>query len=630
MEYVNLEKQLSQLLLEDGLASTVPYNFRLKYTRRMYIVVDILTYICIAILIPHSFWFLIFWALFFLERIVILRYTKKKGSNWDPLFRVFMYVILFSGFNTARSVDELQGWLVIIILYACWDFIFGFGLRLHKKYFPILDVPSELSQPTSHESLINMLDTKLGHITILVILLFSIIHEFYTENHIDILLFLEGLILWYILIKYCFPGFRRLEKWEGTDEFIDYVTKFITQSFQVFFRWTVIVTPSIVVTSFLSFLSTELWVIINRPSLAQIIAICAILIIASFVIALLQAQKTLEANIHEIDFRKIEITKLAFTRIIDSNRNKSIYHRLLDSLQNLKNISSWKLNDYLFNSLRAKIAKEYNYRTLVSLLISTLLILPLSYILSAAIYLFLLPKDIVTEWTATESNWYISIQAPIDPQLLNLPNPFSVDSLEKEPTLRLAFFSTSIVISILLLQAGSSSKQLFKLIGLTTEKLETQLAVLMFFYWCTQEGYQVLDSPFPLHLARGNKFYTRFYTIWNCSLVIHNNLQNERLAQIAEEISKFQRSLYCIVFTTHSNFIQSLRSNASMRLIQWYDYGSEISTTEWLEMLERDDSKSENLSNPYWMIYNPRKNAFSTHKSLISAINYAEQPSFAN
>jgi len=166
-----------------------------------------------------------------------------------------------------------------------------------------------------------------------------------------------------------------------------------------------------------------------------------------------------------------------------------------------------------------------------------------------------IPEKAITAWTNTEGAVLataIDSEVALSTELTQLV-AVEWNSIFHEPVPKMALLGTSIMISLLLLDAGTKRDSILKLLGLTDNLIAQHFAVSLMYRWSTECDYQLIGSR--LVGLRSNNGIDGL----PCAFVLlEEAITPERMQQIAMELGEQRLSLrtyFAILFMDDQAFV---------------------------------------------------------------------------
>ena len=325
----------------------------------------------------------------------------------------------------------------------------------------------------------------------------------------------------------------------------------------------------------ITLVSEELWLVVAQLQLSRLLFVCGLLVLISLGFGYARVTRLINSMLSELTpSEDIDPLPLSLHLLLTQHRRLSNSFRgalgrvlsneslsvspapgYFKALVLLRDSSKWKFNAYTLQSIKSILTQDYSARAGISLMASSTLT---GLFIFCVLLLFLavtIPEKAITAWTNTEGAVLataIDSEVALSTELTQLV-AVEWNSIFHEPVPKMALLGTSIMISLLLLDAGTKRDSILKLLGLTDNLIAQHFAVSLMYRWSTECDYQLIGSR--LVGLRSNNGIDGL----PCAFVLlEEAITPERMQQIAMELGEQRLSLrtyFAILFMDDQAFV---------------------------------------------------------------------------
>lgn len=641
----NTTVAVGKTLIDEGLAPLLPYSYRLQYSKRISAARDFVAFLSVSFLLfrPGVFIFFVSWLLIaygaaFWDAYVSENTTQEYKSGWQRYYklldiefsRVFLLWLLFLAFGLSLLWPPFPfAALPIGIISACiWvstDLLYRINSHL----------PSELSQffqPIQTRSLVERLDTNTAKVIIAVSLLLQWI-LLYDAAIVGLIL---NAIFYVGIVFYFLPHISKPENWQAIDNALNNLARFLRQSLRTLTRWYILLAPGIIFGSFVTYLTDDLWLLVSRLSLSHVVVLFSLPLLGALVIGYRRAKTLTKDKVEINDYSDIDdLVRPAFTAIIENGHFHSSYFPLLEDLRTVKQNNAWQLNHHVWHEQKVKLIEEYQKRFAVSLIIAIALVLPVTFVLYALVYLIALPKEVLLTWlhlsesSAADWVWILndgaSLSVQLEAFLIGLQGAQFVNILD-EPIMKMATLGTSFTIALLVLETATRVDTLNNLMRLSENETLEHFSLLMFHHWLTHPDYQCIQPGWSLMRPFQTSKQVIYKTDYNFLIALVKPTASTRQMRIwgKEIVQENNSQLTCVIFMSPMTYLQ-MRPPFFRPLPTWvYFQRTFLPLKDRYHLLAQSDP--EHKSN-FW-VWNPHNDGLKRFEQVDEMMKYIESEEY--
>jgi hypothetical protein len=316
----------------------------------------------------------------------------------------------------------------------------------------------------------------------------------------------------------------------------------------------------------------------------------------------------------------------------DENRRDSLI--IWRELRDLAGRSKWKLNELILIELKEKLVQEYILRSAISLVISTVLAMIMTFFLAALFLMASIPESVLLRWSYMDPQdfetkplvWAINKDTPLESELESFFSSWYMpDVFANEPVPRVALLGSSFLVPLLLIQTASSPSTLCKLMGLTNEKVSEHVAVGLYYRWCVEPGFQELRSSLPIFVAA--RWFVSGGRGWNINynyrvIVFEKELPIVRMRLIARQILENQFEPHCILFMSLTTYLTEFYAASYLPRFVKYGRALDLPSSAWYEFAIHHDGDLASSADSMCWIWDPHRGKLVKFEKLESAVGY--------
>jgi hypothetical protein len=642
-----LEAELAYSLYDEELSELVPYRRRVRYAYTVQNFIDFLVYLAVSI-IPlgagSGGLALLFWIGFIILHLgwrqYVKRTTRAQQSNPAvPADGAVFTRLYFRIFFAACSMSLIESFVLlpsVIVIFAIFSVIFWWMVPMEPIRRPGL-------HRIESAFLLNLVDSQFGRFSIILLLALSLVNSFrvmVSNAYLDIgaIGLYIGLLVYYLFIaRFFFPFARCTNRWEFFGNLFEILMRIFRQTQRGIVSWVKILAPSLLVTSLLTLISGDLWLMVNHLPI-QVLLFFALMLIMFSTIALLMRAGPLTAE--EVNrFRSIgslEVTKSAFESMVSQGIQSLPHSDILEKLESLVKNSQWKLNENLFRRIKSQLAHEYGAQVAISLLVSSIMAILIGYLFFLVFYLVMVPESTVKYWVHSTGTinpaslaWSIDYTAQLRDEASRLVQGFDISVMASEPVPKMSLLSTAIIVSLFLFQISASSGKLLDFLGLTRAKVRVHLALLLAYWWCIEPDFQTIKPTLRFAgLSSKDKGWKDIMSAKFLFVICEKKVPAKHIPLIARQISGTRSGFNFALLMSLSTYLHSPISKSWDRIRFLSFFSDVVSPEERYQLVDRQGRETlEPPDNVFW-VWNIGQPSLERFQSLREASEYIKIKKF--